>query len=203
MAAPASLRLFDNTLIASHDYFGPGCPKNHEGEEFLTSIYRSEDNGLTWQEVNHIAGGFWSSLFAHRGAIYLLGTSAQYGSIVIRRSEDGGLHSGRNLQMQKQGSSFGEEAITPLPIITVHLCRLWNTKGAFIGLLKIIQPQFGPKISLACVISCSVDADLLQAENWQLSSELPYPKQATPSEWAAEAPGWLEGNIVPAPGGKL
>ena len=33
---------------------------------------------------------FWSSLFVHRDAVYLLGTSQQYGSIVIRRSDDGG-----------------------------------------------------------------------------------------------------------------
>ena len=33
---------------------------------------------------------YWSSLFHHRGAAYILGTSQQYGSIVIRRSDDGG-----------------------------------------------------------------------------------------------------------------
>ena len=59
-------------------------------EEHLTSVYRSGDDGRTWTNLTHIAGAFWSSLFKHRGAIYLIGTSAQYGSIVIRRSDDGG-----------------------------------------------------------------------------------------------------------------
>ncbi|HQD40318.1 MAG TPA: sialidase family protein [Bacillota bacterium] len=202
LGSPSLLRLFDNTLIASHDYFGPGCPKNHEGEEFLTSIYRSEDNGLTWQEVNHIAGAFWSSLFAHRGAIYLLGTSAQYGSIVIRRSEDGGYTwtepTDAETGLLFRGGSYHTPPnyhCAPMPVVE-YQGRLYR---AFEDNPTTIWPQD----FLACVISCSVDADLLQAENWQLSSELPYPKQATPSEWAAEAPGWLEGNIVPAPGGKL
>ncbi|MEI7560736.1 MAG: sialidase family protein, partial [Actinomycetes bacterium] len=90
LGSPSILRLDDGSLLVTHDYFGPGCPRNHENEEHLTSVYRSRDNGRTWTNVTHIAGAFWSSLFKQRGAIYLIGTSAQYGSIVIRRSDDGG-----------------------------------------------------------------------------------------------------------------
>ncbi len=92
LGSPSILRLDDGSLLVTHDYFGPGCPRNHEGEEHLTSVYRSDDDGRTWTNLTHIAGAFWSSLFEHRSAIYLIGTSAQYGSIVIRRSADGGQH---------------------------------------------------------------------------------------------------------------
>ena len=67
-----------------------GCPVNHEGEEHLTSVYRSCDDGRTWRSVTHIANAFWSSLFMLGGAVYLIGATQQYGSIVIRRSEDSG-----------------------------------------------------------------------------------------------------------------
>ena len=77
-------------LLVTHDYFGTGCPRNHEDEESLTSVYRSEDDGATWINVTHVMNAYWSSLFVHGGAVYLLGVSQQYGSIVIRRSDDGG-----------------------------------------------------------------------------------------------------------------
>jgi len=90
LGSPSILRLSNGDLLATHDYFGPGCPLNHEGEEHLTSVYRSQDNSQTWRNVTHIANAFWSSRFALEGTVYLIGTTQQYGSIAIRRSEDGG-----------------------------------------------------------------------------------------------------------------
>ena len=66
-------------LLATHDYFGTGCPRNHEAEQGLTSVYRSEDGGASWSNVTHVMNAFWCSLFAHRDAVYLFGTSQQYG----------------------------------------------------------------------------------------------------------------------------
>ena len=90
LGSPSLVRLPDGDLLASHDYFGKGCPRNLENEEHMSSIYRSSDDGRTWQNITHITGGYWSTLFVHRGAVYFMGASAQYGSAVIRRSEDGG-----------------------------------------------------------------------------------------------------------------
>ena len=90
LGSPSIVRLPDGALLATHDYFGPGCPSNHEAEESLTSIYRSEDDGATWVNITHIMNCYWSTLFVHGSAVCLLGVSQQHGSIVIRRSEDGG-----------------------------------------------------------------------------------------------------------------
>ena len=90
LGSPSIVRLPDGALLATHDYFGTGCPRNHEAEESLTSVYRSEDAGASWSNVTHVMNAYWSTLFVHRDAVYLLGTSQQYGSIVIRRSDDGG-----------------------------------------------------------------------------------------------------------------
>jgi hypothetical protein len=60
LGSPSLVRLPDGVLVASHDYFGPGCPRNHEAEESLTSIYRSEDNGQSWVNVTHVMNAFCS-----------------------------------------------------------------------------------------------------------------------------------------------
>jgi hypothetical protein len=90
LGSPSVLRLPDGALLVTHDYYGTGCPRNHEAEESLTSVYRSEDNGATWVNITHIMNCYWSTLFLHRGGLYIFGTSQQYGSIFIRRSDDGG-----------------------------------------------------------------------------------------------------------------
>jgi Neuraminidase (sialidase) len=90
LGSPSLLRLANGDLLATHDYFGPSSPKNAQGEEHLTSVYRSSDEGHTWINMTHICGAFWSGLFEHRGSVYLLGVSCQYGSIVVHRSDDGG-----------------------------------------------------------------------------------------------------------------
>ena len=41
------VRLPDGALLATHDYYGRGCPLNHEAEQGLTSVLRSEDDGAT------------------------------------------------------------------------------------------------------------------------------------------------------------
>ena len=90
LGSPSIIRLIDGTMLSTHDCFGSGCPKNHENEEHLTSVYRSTDDGVTWSNLTHIANAYWSTLFTHQGDVYLIGTSQQYGSIVIRRRSDGG-----------------------------------------------------------------------------------------------------------------
>jgi hypothetical protein len=46
--------------------------------------------GKSWENIHQLVGAFWSVLFQHRGALYLLGCDRCYGSLVIRRSEDEG-----------------------------------------------------------------------------------------------------------------
>ena len=90
LGSPSIIRLLDGDLLVTHDYFGRGCPRNHEDEEHLTSVYRSGDNGKSWSNITHISNSYWSSLFVHHHSVYLIGVSQQYGTIVIRRSDDGG-----------------------------------------------------------------------------------------------------------------
>ena len=199
LGSPSLVRL-DGDLLASHDYFGPGCPRNDEGEEYSTSIYRSRDDGRTWRNLAHIEGAFWSTLFVHRGSVYLLGTSAQYGSIVIRRSTDGGatwtqpadqqsgllLHGGRYHDPPNYHSA-------PTPVLS-HEGRLYRA-------FENSEPLDWPRGFRAMVISAEEDADLLRASSWRKSNEVPYDQNTDPPEFGGC--GWLEGNVVADADGDL
>lgn len=206
LGSPSIVRLADGALLASHDYFGlQGCPKNHEGEESLTSIYRSEDDGVTWVNVTHIMNCYWSSLFLHGGDVYILGTSQQYGSIVIRRSRDGGFTWSHPADSQSgllfKGGFYRHPPsyhCAPVPVVT-HNQRIYKA-------FEDCDPlQWGVGFQ-ACVISAPADADLLDAENWTMSNKIPFNPDWIPAEWdkeSATGPGWREGNVVVAPDGQL
>ena len=204
LGSPSILRLPDGALLASHDYFGlKGCPKNHEAEESLTSIYRSEDDGITWVSITHIMNCYWSSLFSHRGSIYILGTSQQYGSIFIRRSDDGGFTwthpADENSGLLFPGGRFRVAPnyhCAPVPVLE-HDGRLYK------AFEDADPPVHGPSFH-SCVVSAPVDDDLLVAKNWTISNKIPFDPAWIPRDWEAPArPCWLEGNIVVAPNGEL
>ncbi len=203
LGSPSLIRLENSDLLATHDYFGRGCPRNHEGEEHLTSVYRSSDEGASWTNVTHIANAFWSTLFIHRGAIYLLGTSAQYGSIVIRRSDDNGNTWTHPADAESgllfRGGPYHDGPnyhCAPVPVVE-HNGRLYRA-------FEDNDPCSWPQGFQALVISADADADLLDAANWTMTNKLPYQSEWTPAEWGTLLkPGWLEGNIVLAPDGSL
>lgn len=203
LGSPSLLRLPEGALLATHDYFGAGCPRNHEGEEHLTSVYRSEDNGVTWRSLTHIANAYWSTLFLHQGSVYLLGCSQQYGSIVIRRSDDGGFtwtHPGdpRTGLLFRGGSYHTAPNYhgAPVPML-VKGGRLYRA-------FEDCDPCEWGHGFRASVISAPVDADLLDAANWTMSNKLAFDPAWVPAAWGKLLnPGWLEGNCVEAPDGAL
>ena len=206
LGSPSIVRLADGALVASHDYFGlPNCPRNHEGEESLTSIYRSEDDGASWVNITHIMNCYWSSLFTHHGALYIFGVSQQYGSIVIRRSDDGGFtwtHPNSPESGWLFSGGYHREApnyhCAPVPVVE-HEGRIYKA-------FEDCDPNEWGVGFQASVISADADADLLDARNWTMSNKIPYDPAWIPRSWdAAQAttPGWREGNVVVAPDGEL
>lgn len=203
LGSPSLVRLPNGDLLATHDYFGPGCPRNHENEEHLTSVYRSNDEGQTWRNVTHIANAYWSSLFVHRGNVYLLGTTQQYGSIVIRRSEDNGnrwthptdSHTG----LLFLGGPYHEPPnyhCAPVPV----LCSGGRLYRAF----EDCSPCEWGRGFRACVVSIDEEADLLEAANWTMSNSLRFDPAWVPAGWGKLTnPGWLEGNCVETPEGDI
>jgi len=203
LGSPSLLKLDNGDLLATHDYFGPGCPRNHEDEEHLTSVYRSSDGGDTWTNVTHIAGAFWSNLFLHRGAIYLLGASQQYGSIVIRRSDDGG-NTWTHPKDGKHGLLFRGGPYHDPPNYHCAPVPVCIRDGRVYRAFEDCTPCRWPQGFQSLVISAPEDADLLDAASWTASNKLAFGPTWVPAAWGKlDAPGWLEGNVIETPSGEL
>ncbi len=203
LGSPCVLRLPDGALVATHDYFGKGCPRNHENDESLTSVYRSEDNGETWINVTHIMNCYWNHLFYHEGGIYIMGCAQQYGNIVIRRSDDGGFTwthptDGSNGILFRAGHFWEPPNYlsTAIPAF-IHNGRIYKA-------YEDLDPlPFGPGFQ-ALVISAPLNSDLLNADNWIMSNKLRFDPGWIPAEWGElQHAGWREGNVMADPDGQL
>jgi len=201
LGSPSTICLDNGDLLATHDYFGPGCPRNHEGEEHLCSVYRSSDEGRSWTNVIHISGAFWSNLFRHLGSVYLLGTSQQYGSIVIRRSEDNG-NTWTHPMDERSGLLFRGGSHRQPPNYHCAPVPILRKDGRLYRAFENCDPCVWGSGFQSLIISADEDANLLDAASWRMSNKLPYDPAWTPGEWGELArPGWLEGNVAEAPDG--
>src|SRR6056297_61701 len=79
VGSPSIAILPKGRYVASHDIFGP------QSKFACTRVFESTDRGVSWQQISEIDGAFWSTVFAHRGSLYLMGTDGRYGNTVIRR----------------------------------------------------------------------------------------------------------------------
>jgi len=203
LGSPSLARLANGDLLATHDYFGPGCPRNHEDEEHLTSVYRSSDDGQTWHNVTHIAGAFWSSLFTLDDVVYLIGASQQYGSIVIRRSTDNG-NTWTHPQNARSGLLFGGGPRHTPPNYHCAPMPLCFKDGWLFRAFEDNTPLDWPTGFQACVIFAYIEVDLLDAANWTMSTKLPFDPVWLPAAWGPlTRAGWLEGNIIEDREGQL
>lgn len=177
IGSPGLAILPDGTYVASHDYFGPGAGKPPD----RTLVFTSSDKGRTWAQQAEIVGQWWSSLFVHKGALYLMGVNRENGFAAIRRSLDGG-KIWTAPEDPSTGLLFadGTYHCAPVPVVT-HKGRLWRAMED-----TTAARTWAGKFR-AFMMSAPVDADLLQASSW------------TASERLGREPYWLEGNAVVAP----
>ncbi len=88
IGSPSICILPNGDYVASHDHFGPNST---EHERSLTAVYKSTNKGKSWEKISEIEGQFWSNLFVHQKALYIMGTWKHHGNFIIRHSLDGGL----------------------------------------------------------------------------------------------------------------
>jgi len=187
IGTPAIAILPDGTYVAAHDFFG----KNASLID-TTQVFRSRDRGATWQQMATIRGQAWFSLFVHRGALYLHGTASRYSDLTIRRSTDGG-RTWTEPRDEKNGRLLrGRFHGAPVPVVE-HGGRLWRAVEERVNDLP------WPLHFSSLVVSAPADADLLDAANWTRSNGTVF----DPKWFNGRRPGWLEGNVVVAPDGRL
>ncbi len=204
IGSPSLIRLENGDILAAMDLFGPGAPKSAENRQYNQArLFRSTDNGKTWKFERQFVGTFWANLFLHRGSLYYLGCSEQYGSIVIRKSDDNGT-TWTDPKDAESGLLFpggsGKEPpnyhCAPMPVV--------EYQGRIYRAFEDNVTQEWPKGFHSLVISADADADLLKASSWRKSNHLAYNQETDPPEFASgaehlpggRAAGWLEGNVV-------
>ncbi len=186
IGSPSLAVLRDGTYIAAHDLFGPESGMETSG---ITRLFASGDRGRSWSRLAEIHGQFWSTLFVHGRAVYLIGTRSEYGDAVIRRSDDGGVHWTEPNDETSGVLYRGRYHCAPVPVVE-HDGRLWRAMEDREG-----GTRWGEWFR-AMMLSAPAGADLLQASNWTKTNAL-----GRDASWLnGEFGGWLEGNPVVAPG---
>lgn len=185
--SPSIVRCPSGALLASMDLYEGKRPQN------LTLIFRSEDDGETWQYLTDLFPCFWGTLFYHGDRLYMLGTSTEYGDLLIGASEDEGQTWSTPVPIFRGGCHFGESGFqkAPNPVL-LSRGKLWTS----------IEYGCWAKKSFRCgVLYIDAEADLLQAENWRCTELLAFdqnwPNQTEGKQFA------IEGNLLEAPDGSL
>ena len=180
IGSPGLAVLANGEYVASHDFFGPGTTNNR------TAVFASADRGKSWKKRAELEGQWRSSLFTHRGALYLMGTSQEYGFAVIRRSTDGG-QTWTTPNDARTGLLLGDGKYhcAPVPVV-VHAGRIWRAMEDAMG------PGGWGSHFRAFMMSAPEDADLLVAANWTSTNHI----GRDPAWLDGKFGGWLEGNAV-------
>jgi hypothetical protein len=190
IGSPSLAVLTNGDYVASHDEFGP---KSTEHSRAVSHIFQSRDRGAHWKKIATIDGAFWSTLFTHRGALYLIGPDKHHGNVLIHRSADGGV-TWTSPTNSTTGllRGDGEYHCAPMPVIE-YAGRLWRA-------MEHREPPIAWGINYrAGMLSIPVDADLLDAANWTCSNFVPSDRAWNGGDMGA----WLEGNAVVTPAGEM
>lgn len=188
LCSPSLVKLPGGGLIASMDVYASKNPQN------LTLLFRSDDGGENWLYLNELFPCFWGKLFVHKGVLYMLAMSTEYGDLLIGKSEDGGKTFGMPEVLFRGSCSFMENGPHKAPMpVTSHAGRLWTA---------IDYGAWSKGGHASSLLSVDENADLLDASNWSLTKPLKY----DPSWKGAvkgESRGLLEGSAVVSPNGDI
>lgn len=189
LCSPSLVKYPDGTLLASMDIYEGNAPQN------LTLIYRSDDNGETWHYVSELFPCFWGKMFLHKGELFMLAVSTEYGDLLIGKSMDKGkTFMTPTVLLRGAGSERGTGIHKNPQNIIYHQGRIYETLewGSWTCSYK----------HAAMVMSCDENADLLVAENWHFTPPLIYDHK-----WEGVAKGYvdatLEGTLCVNPSGEL
>jgi hypothetical protein len=186
--SPCLLRLPDGRLLASHDIYWA------RGGQNLTKIFASDDEGTTWRFVSDLYPCYWTKLFVHAGALHAMGTSGEYGALLVFRSPDWGRSWSAPVTLIEAGSrERGGTLRTPMPTVALE-GRLWFSFDY--GSFTIGRHDSG-------VVSAPLGCDLMDRRSWVVSQTLRYDPAWPGAVTGGSGLGLIEGNLVVAPDGAL
>jgi len=183
LCSPCILKLESGRLLASMDVHAGARPQN------LTLIFASDDGGAHWRYLTEIMPAFWGRMFQHRGRLFMLAISGEYGDVLLGESKDEGKTWCTPVVIARGASIPQENGFhrAPMPFIG-HAGRLWS---------GIEYGSWTNRIHSDMLISIAADAEPMDVSNWVISEAL----RPDPA-WPGAAFG-IEGNAVVGPDGVL
>ncbi len=192
LCSPSLLHHPDGYMLASMDVYANGHPQN------LTLIFRSDDNGESWYYVNELMPCFWGKLFLHKGEIYMLACSTEYGDLLIGKSTDEGkTFSAPVTLLRGSNAKNGNCGVHKNPQnILRHDGRIYETLewGAWANKTYC---------HAAMVMSCDENDDLMCPENWSFSEPRTFSQFDPTLADLPNATMTIEGTLTLSPDGKL
>ena len=189
LCSPTLLRMPDGSLLASMDFFAGKCPQN------LVRLFSSPDNGKNWNYLCDLFPCFWAKPFLHKGVLYVLGCSTEYGDLLIGASRDGGkTFTEPTVLLRGSNGKSGNTGIhkNPQPVVEYH-GRIYET---------LEWGSWGKGFHAPMVMSADAESDLLDPASWSFSEPLRYNEnwEGLPK---GNSNGNIEGTLTVAPDGKL
>ena len=172
---------------------------NHKDSQNLTLIFRSDDEGETWHYVSELMPSFWGKMFIHKGELYMLSCSTEYGDLLIGKSTDGGKSFCAPVCLLRgSNGKNGHDGVHKNPQnIMRHNGRIYET-------LEWGSWDNKEFCHAAMVMSCNENDDLLDPENWSFTEPKKFdPKDAPELAELPEHTTTIEGTLVISPEGKL
>lgn len=192
LCSPSMVRHPDGFLLASMDLFAGDHPQN------LTLIFRSDDDGETWHYVSELMPCFWGKMFIHKGELYMLSCSTEYGDLLIGKSTDGGkTFSAPVTLLRGSNAKNGNCGVHKNPQnIMIHKGRIYETLewGTW------ANKDFG---HAAMVMSCDVNDDLLVPSNWSFTEPVKFDYFIPELEDLVKPVMMIEGTLTVSPEGEL
>ena len=143
LCSPSMVRTPQGHLLSSMDLFSSRAPQN------LSLIFRSDDDGKNWRYVCDLFPCFWGRLFVHRGRLFIISVSTEFGDLLIGESTDGGETWGTPTVLLRGGCKKDEDGAhrNPQPVVE-YGGRLWFSlewgHGPYAGLHGSIDAEADP-----------------------------------------------------------
>ncbi|MBQ7916590.1 MAG: hypothetical protein IJ315_07365 [Firmicutes bacterium] len=189
LCSPSLVKYPDGTLLASMDVYKGEAPQN------FSLIFRSDDEGRTWNYVSELMPCFWGKMFLHKDELYMLACSTEYGDLLIGKSVDKGrTFTTPTVLLRGTNGSHGNGIHKNPQNIMYYGGRIYETLewGRWEGEYQ----------HAAMVMSCDENADLLVAENWHFTPPVKY-DPTWPGVAKGPARGTIEGTLCVNPEGEL
>ncbi|MPN00487.1 hypothetical protein SDC9_147682 [bioreactor metagenome] len=158
----------------------------------LTLLMQSVDNGETFEYLNDIFPLFWGRLFYQNNVLYLLGTSTEYGDLMIGKSEDEGVTWSDPTVLDRGSCSFNGMGFHRAPTVII------KKDGKVI---TSVEYGCGKLRYTNALLFASENADLTDKNSWTMSPFWFHDKDE--NAHVAVERGGFEGNCVIAPDGTL